>query len=206
VDVDEEDSKWSRLLDLYGEIDEDPRWDYLREPGIRLVPGDGPETAEAARIMVVGEAPGAVENGTGKPFVGPSGEALNELLGLAHLTRSQVFVTNVIKYRPAGNRTPSFGESVMARDVLRREWKIINPGLTIAVGAVAHKVLHPGGVDGTLALSRMVQGSLVSPKPGKYFTSIYHPAFGLRYPAVRDRIEAAWDLLGAEIQRVRRGE
>jgi uracil-DNA glycosylase len=195
----ERDTKWSRLLDVYSGIEDSGAWKHLRHPGIRLVQGDGQETAETARVLLVGEAPGAIENGTGRPFSGPSGGVLEELLAVAGLARSQCFITNVVKYRPEGNRTPSLGEAIAGRPGLRAEYKIIRPLLTVCIGAVSHKIIHPSGVNGSEALGKMRQGALTPMRGGGYCTSIYHPAFGMRYKAFQEKIELAWQLLGEEI-------
>lgn len=196
------ETKWGKLLAVYAEIEDAKLWPHLRSPGIRLVPGDGPETAETARVMVVGEAPGAVENGSGRPFSGPSGRLLDELLAVAGLERNQCFITNVVKYHPLGNRTPGLGEAIVGRAPLRAEFRIITPILVVCVGAVAHKIVHPHGVDGSEALSKMQQGALTIMRNGAYATSIYHPAFGIRYPKARERIEEAWHKLGEEIAEI----
>ena len=192
------DTKWDRLLDLYIEIDEDPRWNHLRTSGIRLVKGDGRETAETARIMIVGEAPGANENGQGRPFVGASGRVLNDLLAAARLDRSKVFITNVLKYRPPGNRTPSTLEGLHGQEELRREWTILRPTLTIAVGATAHWVLR--GSLLSLSYTPHAEFALFGKgQPYTYITSMYHPAYGLRNEKMRLPIEAEWVRLGEMI-------
>lgn len=192
--------KWGKLLDVYTEVDGDPRWTYLRHPGIRLVRGDGQESAEEARVFICGEAPGAVENGAGKSFMGPSGRVLDQLLSLAGLGRRQCFITNVLKYRPAGNATPGVGEAFMARDALRKEWTIINPVLTIAVGAVAHKLLNPAEI----ALMNFEHGALWTypNNDQRFVTSVFHPAFAMRYPRFREPMETSWELLGEQIDNV----
>jgi hypothetical protein len=113
-------SKWEHLLDVYDSIEEDASFDHLRRPGIRLVRGDGQHNAETARVMLVGEAPGAQENGAGRPFVGQSGMVLEGLLNRAGFWRENVFITNVVKYRPEGNRTPSLREQLDSTPYLRR--------------------------------------------------------------------------------------
>lgn len=192
-----EQDKWGKLLDVYSAIDGEDKWGYLRQPGIRLVKGDGQETAETARVFICGEAPGAVENGAGKPFMGPSGRVLGELLGLAGLEREQCFITNVLKYRPLGNRTPGAGEGFMARDALRKEWAIINPVLTIAVGAVAHRLLHPAEV----ALMNLAQGELwtYAGRNNAFVTSVFHPAFAMRNQRWQEPMEEAWERIGLQI-------
>lgn len=197
----EQETKWGKLLTLYSEIDGESKWSHLRRPGIRLVRGDGEETAETARVFICGEAPGAVENGAGRPFVGPSGRVLEGLLELAGLRREQCFITNVVKYRPQGNATPGAGEAFQARDALRREWSIINPILTIAIGAVAHRLLHPAEV----ALMNLDQGQLWtygSNVKGRFVTSIFHPAFAMRNKRFQEPMEKSWELLGEQINHV----
>ena len=192
-----EQGKWLNLLDLYGEIEDEPKWSYLRGPGIRLIKGDGEETAEIARVMIVGEGPGAVDNGAGKPFAGAAGELLDACLEVAGLKREQCFVTNVLKYRSRDNRAPGLGEALMAQDALRAEWAIINPLLTIAIGAVAHRLLNPNPV----ALQNFPQGEIwtFAGRSDLYMTSMFHPAFGLRYPRYRKQIEWSWETLGQMI-------
>lgn len=186
--------KWDRLLELYASVNDDSHWDDLRRPGINMVPGDGPETSESAEILIVGEAPGAQENGACRPFVGPSGIMLSRLMELAGLERGQTFITNVVKYRPPGNRTPTTREIVFAQRVLREEWKIIHPVLTIAVGTTAQKALN---------LLRPDHGVLRPFGRGDgLVTSVYHPAFGLRQPKAQEWIEQEWQRLGEELDAV----
>lgn len=192
-----EGGKWLDLLDLYGDIEDEVKWSYLRHPGMRLIKGDGEETAETARVMIVGEAPGAVDNGNGRPFSGGTGELLDQCLEQAGLKRSQCFVTNVLKYRTRDGRPPGVGESLMAKDALRAEWGIINPLLTIAIGATAHYLLNPSMV----ALANFPQGEIwtFAGRSDLYVTSMFNPTMGLRYPRYRTMIEESWDLLGRMI-------
>ena len=189
--------KWTQLLDVYDEIECDPFWDYLRAPGIRLVKGDNNETAETARVLVVGEAPGARENGQGRPFVGSSGRVLNDLLLLAGLSREQVFVTNVVKYRPPGNATPNIAAILHGQEALRKEWSILRPRLTIAVGATAHSAIHPVGHSMSLSAARGSYAPWEYAKaPDHWCISQYHPAYGLRNPNAQPIMERDWEQLG----------
>jgi DNA polymerase len=187
---------------VYASIEDDKPWPNLLQPGIRLVRGDGPETCETARVLVVGEAPGAVENGSGRPFSGPSGGVLESLLGLAGLEKDQCFITNVVKYRTIGNRPPGLGDAYGGRKYLRAEYRIIRPLLTICLGAAAHKVLHPRGVDGSESLTRMRQGELMPYANGSYVTSLFHPAFAIRFPREQEPMEEAWSLIGDQIAEI----
>lgn len=127
------------LDDVYREIKDDPYWDHLRLPGIAFVPGYGQRTRPS--VMIVGEAPGATENHRQRPFCGPSGRVLDHLMDVAGLRLgarredppghgdktdpapftdpANAFVTNVVKYRPPGNRTPTINEIIHARDGFR---------------------------------------------------------------------------------------
>jgi uracil-DNA glycosylase family 4 len=193
-------SKWLQLLEVYDEYADDPAFDKLRLPGIRLVRGDGPETAETARVMVVGEAPGAQENGAGRPFVGASGRVLDSMLNLAGLWRHDCFITNVVKYRPmvnGQNVPPALIEQIDSANYLRHEWLIIKPLLTIAVGAVAHNALRSGGLS--LSMTRRGELHYFGPQrtgePRRWVTSQYHPAYGLRKPEIRAESEKNWETL-----------
>ena len=188
-------SKWLQLLDVYEEIEEDPNWNHLRRPGIILVKGDNHETAETATVMVVGEAPGARENGAGRPFVGASGNVLDQLMGLAGLDRKAAFITNVVKYRPEGNRTPNTRELFLGQRTLRKEWLVIRPKLTIAVGATAHSAIHPVGYMMSLTATPSEPYEYNRAR-GSFCVSVYHPAYGLRQPKMQDRMERQWERLG----------
>jgi len=125
------------LEDIYEQVRADPFWSHLRMPGIRLVGGTGPADPEA---MIIGEAPGAVENTRGLPFSGPSGGMLSQFLHLAGLSRGVVFITNTVKYRPPGNRTPTTKEIAHGAGCLRQEYLAIgSPGLVITLGVVARR-------------------------------------------------------------------
>ena len=187
--------KWLRLLDVYEEIEEDSWWDHLRRPGIRLVRGDNSETAETASVMVVGQNPGAQENGAGRPFVGASGIVLNQLLELAGLARDRVFITNAVKYHTAGNTAPSIAEVIHGQPTLRKEWLIIRPKMTIAVGATAHSAIHPVGYLMSLSATPSDPYEYQRAR-GHYCVSVYHPAFGLRNKNMQPKIEEQWERLG----------
>lgn len=118
---------------------------------------------------------------------------LNDLLKVAGLARDRVFVTNVVKYRPPGNRTPSGREVEDGRTALRAEWAIIAPRLTIAVGRPAQTALglkeSPHGIIG--AWDRAGTALVVS---------VYHPAFGMRWKKARTWIENEWEQLAEGIK------
>jgi uracil-DNA glycosylase len=130
-----------QLEAVYQAVHEDPYWAHLRYPGINLVEGYGQRDPKLCRVLIVGEAPGATENNKGRPFCGPSGRVLNLLMAEAGIRLDDVrgceavchppqgccggpfkeyesanaFVTNVVKYRPPGNRTPSIYDIMHAK-------------------------------------------------------------------------------------------
>lgn len=212
--IDLSSTKLEQLDKIYQEIEDDPFWDYLRQPGIQLVRGDGPPDA---KIMIVGEAPGAQENGAGRPFVGASGRVMDQLIGLmatgpeSSVTdepfRNRCFVTNVVKYRPAGNATPRLSAILHARESLRKEWMVVRPRLTIAVGTVAHTAIHREGYR-SIASCRLQAGQPYEyarksdAEVRRYCISIYHPAYAMhqrdpkKKQQIQDMIERDWEALG----------
>jgi DNA polymerase len=104
--------------------------------------GDGPLNAP---FVLVGEAPGAEEVKQGRPFVGPSGQLLFEMLAAVGVRRRMCYVTNVVLYRPPGNRTPEQFEIASSRKRLAAEILAVRPGLVITLGAVALHAVSPAG-------------------------------------------------------------
>ena len=148
-----------------------------------------------ADLMFIGEGPGAEEDRQGLPFVGPAGELLNKIIRAIGLTREQVYIANVVKCRPPGNRDPQPDEAAACRPFLERQIELIRPKVIVALGRVAAQALL--GTDQPLGRLRgrwhTVQGvpAMVT----------YHPAALLRnaawkrptwedMQAVRDRLAA----------------
>ncbi len=103
------------------------------------VPGEG---SLNARVLFVGEAPGFNEDKQGRPFVGAAGKFLNELLEIAGLKREQVYITNVVKCRPPGNRDPMDDEiEICTTNYLQHQFRMIKPRLTVALGRISGRVL-----------------------------------------------------------------
>jgi DNA polymerase len=134
--------------------------------------------------------------------VGPSGRILDDLLGVAGLDRSKVFVTNVVKYRPPGTETPNLAAVLHAQEALRREFMIIRPKLTILVGAVAHGAMHP--MRGLWNLGLAIQAGVMhysGTDPYQYVVSEYHPQYGVRGGTkVQEKMERDWAALGEWIE------
>lgn len=139
------------------------------------VPGEGDPEAE---IMFVGEAPGAREDETGRPFVGSAGKFLEEMLASIKLKRSQVFITNIVKYRPPGNRDPLPEEIKACLPYLLAQIKVIEPKLVIFLGRHSMNVFFP-----ELKISQ-AHGQPVR-RSGQVFLPLYHPAAALYNGAMR---------------------
>ena len=130
------------LDDVWEDYVADPAFATLRRPGIRLVPGRG-QTSHP-RAMLVGEAPGALENLHGRPFIGPWGILLGRMMQVAGLSWADVYATQVVKYWPPldnGSHRPSEDVIVAGASYLRREYAAVQPDCIVAIGAVAHSVL-----------------------------------------------------------------
>lgn len=156
----------------------------------QLVPGTGPA---GARVMVIGEAPGAKEDAAGEPFVGPSGRLLDELLAEAGLSRETVFITNVFKARPPGNRDPTAAEIAHHRPWLERQVELIDPALMVPLGRHALKHL---AADAGIA---EVHGTRIE-RDGRTIFPLYHPAAALHNPRLRPVLTADAMALGRALR------
>ncbi len=180
------------LPDIYDAYRADHRFDHLRSTGIVLVPGEG---SSRPNVFIVGEAPGAMENTHKRPFVGASGAVLRSLIrDAAGLEERDWFITNVVKYRPPGNRTPEPQEIDASVPYLRREYASLgSPAVIVAVGGVAFSVFRPEGERGGI-LSR--SGEPITLKGGKALWPMIHPAYGLRNSQARPAMEKHWEQFG----------
>jgi DNA polymerase len=132
---------------------------------------------QRARLMVVGEAPGADEDRQGEPFVGRAGQLLDAMLAAIGLARDQVYIANILKCRPPGNRNPAVEEVAACQGFLERQIDLLQPQLILAVGAIAaHNLLGSEESVGRLR-------GRVHPLPsGVPVLVTYHPAYLLRRP------------------------
>ena len=150
----------------------------LHESRKKSVPGDGPATAE---IMFIGEGPGFHENEQGHPFVGASGKFLDQLLAQAGVTRSDVFIANVVKCRPPGNRDPLPDELAACDLYLEAQIKAINPSIIVTLGRFSMNKFFPG------AKISAVHGQMQ--KIGERFViPMFHPAAALHQAALKPSI------------------
>lgn len=152
----------------------------LHRGATNAVPGEGPVPAE---VMLIGEAPGWHEDKQGVPFIGAAGQFLDELLKGIGLDRTNVFITNVVKHRPPGNRDPLPDEIVACAPYLERQIELVRPHAIVTLGR--------------FSMARWFAGQRISqihgqPKQFEHFVVIpmYHPAAALHQGALRATIEA----------------
>lgn len=139
-----------------------------------------------ARLMLVGEAPGHNEDLRGEPFVGAAGQLLDELLQGIGTDRSQVYIANVLKCRPPGNRDPMQDEIDCCKGFLREQIRLIHPDVVVTLGNFATKLLMPT----TYGITR-VRGTVVDWWLGAKLIPTFHPAAALRgRPQVRQEMRA----------------
>ena len=145
----------------------------------QVVPGDGPEHAE---IMFIGEAPGFNEDQQGLPFVGAAGKFLDELLSSAGLQRNEVYICNVIKCRPPGNRDPLPLEIETCRPWLDQQIQLVNPKVIVTLGRYSLARYFPkesiSRIHGT---PRRMDGRIIFP--------MYHPAAALHQQSLKGAIQ-----------------
>lgn len=146
----------------------------------RPVPGEGPANAE---IMFIGEGPGFHENEQGRPFVGAAGKYLEELLGKINLKRTDVFITNVVKCRPPGNRDPLPDELTACSGYLERQIQVINPKVIVTLGR--YSMAHFW--DNAKISSIHGQGMIVR---GRLVVAMYHPAAALHQYSLKETVDA----------------
>lgn len=165
----------------------------LHESRKKAVAGEGPADAE---IMFIGEAPGFHENEQGRPFVGASGKFLDQLLQQAGLTRSGVFIANVVKCRPPDNRDPEPGELAACSKYLNAQIESINPSIIVTLGRISMGTYFPG------AKITSIHGQMQK-IGGRFIIPMYHPAAALHQPALRPSILADFAKLPDQLNEAR---
>lgn len=143
----------------------------------------------AADWLIVGEAPGAEEDLTGEPFVGRAGRLLDQMLLAVGLDRSRVYIANVLKCRPPGNRDPQAGEIAECIGYLHRQIALLQPRIILVVGRVAAQAL----LAQEQPLGRMRGQAWTLPGGRTPVVVTYHPAYLLRKPS--EKAKAWQDLL-----------
>ncbi len=168
----------SELTDLAKEVSTCTRC-ILAKTRTKAVPGEGPEHAA---IMFVGEGPGFHEDQQGRPFVGAAGNFLNELLQSIGLKREDVFITNVVKCRPPGNRDPLPEEIEACRQFLDRQIALIKPKVVVTLGRFSMARAFPNEkISAIHGRPRKIDGIVYVP--------MFHPAAALHQPSLRKTVE-----------------
>lgn len=169
----------------------------LREVAIQAVPGDGNPDAD---IMFVGEAPGKKEDEQGKPFVGAAGKFLSEMLGSINLKREDIYITNVVKYRPPENRDPEPEEIEACMPWLHEQIKIIEPKIIVTLGRHAMEHFIPGK-----KISEVHGQAFRRTFPDigeQIFFALYHPAAALYNGSMRATLIADFKKIPKVIEKL----
>ena len=143
------------------------------------VPGEGNVLSD---VLLVGEGPGAREDATGRPFVGPAGQLLTELLRGIGWEREDVFITNVVKCRPPGNRDPEPDEAAACAGYLDRQEAALDPAVVVTLGRHSLQRYLPGARIGS------VHGQLRRSFSGQHVFPMYHPAAALHQASLRETL------------------
>ena len=172
----------------------------LKRTATNTVIGDGnPQAA----LMIVGEAPGAEEDRQGLPFVGPAGRLLDRMLAAIGLDRSSVYITNMLPWRPPGNRSPTAEELAICQPFLERQIELIAPRILVLVGGIAAKALLNRREGITRLRGQWFPFSTPRMEGAIQATATFHPAYLLRTPSAKREV---WrDLLEIE-DKMKNGE
>ena len=174
--------KASRLAELGEEIISDNVCPELGKVATQLVLGDGNPDAD---IVFIGEAPGKAEDEQGLPFVGASGRFLNEMLEAAGLVRDDVYITNIVKYRPPNNRDPLPAEKAAFWPYLMRQLEIIEPRVVITLGRHSMESFIPDAKIST----RHGRPERVTYRDREFLViPLYHPAAALYNGSMRQTL------------------
>jgi len=159
----------------------------------RAVPGEGPGNAE---VLLIGDGPGFYENEQGRPFVGQAGKFLDELLQSAGFKRPDVFITNVVKCRPPGNRDPQPEELVACSSYLDRQIEAIQPRVIVTLGRYSMaRFLQNAKISEVHGQAVWVRGRLI--------VAMYHPAAALHQPSLKPQLEQDFARLPEFIEQAR---
>ena len=168
----------SELSEMYREIQACQKC-ILSHGRTNAVPGEGPEDAD---IMFIGEGPGFHEDRLGRPFVGAAGNFLEELLRSIDLTREDVYISNVVKCRPPGNRDPQPAEIEACRPYMDKLIELIRPRVVVTLGRFSMQRYFPGASISRIHGQPKRVGSMI-------YYPMFHPAAALHQPRWRPLVE-----------------
>ena len=154
----------------------------LAKNAIQLVRGDG---ATDADIVFIGEAPGKKEDETGQPFMGAAGKLLGSMLETIDITRDDVYITNIVKYRPPNNRDPKPAEKAAFLPFLIRELEVIDPKVVVTLGRHSMEYFLP---DAKIGEVHGLPQEIVFGSKTITFVPLYHPAYALYNGAKRETL------------------
>lgn len=194
--MDDKGARLERIAEEVRQLEESPLYEYRTSNGYRPVPGEGDPDAS---IMLVGEAPGRREAQTGRPFVGRAGRVLEILLESIGLDRDDVYITNVVKDRPPGNRDPYVEEIQLYGPFLQRQIEIIQPDVIATLGRFAMDYMLQeydlpqrgqtiGELHGQVLHAETPHGEL-------RIVPLYHPAAGFYNRDLEDTMERDFEVL-----------
>src|SRR5437763_9006131 len=167
------------LKEVAAEVSTCPKCDLCKSR-TKAVPGEG---NPHARIRFIGEGPGFHEDRQGRPFVGPAGQFLEEVLASINLKRTDVFITNVVKCRPPGNRDPLPAEINACNDYLERQIAAIDPEVIVTLGRHSMAKFFGGEkISSIHGRGRKIDGRLC--------IAMYHPAAGLHQQSLKETIRS----------------
>jgi len=183
----------AKLDDIKQKILDDKVCPELAEGATQLVFGDGNPEAE---LVFVGEAPGKNEDLQGLPFVGAAGKFLNEMLEMIGLKRADVYITNIVKYRPPNNRDPYPDEKLAFMPYLESQLEVIQPALTVTLGRHSLNCFLPD-----LSISQ-VHGQPKRYK-GRVYLPLFHPAAALYNGSMRQTLIDDFALIPTIIKKIK---
>ncbi len=187
-----ESSKSEALAEIARAIEADNVTPHLRATATQLVFGAGKPDAD---LMFIGEAPGKNEDLQGEPFVGAAGKFLNEMLGTIGLERKDIYISNIVKYRPPENRDPTPEEIAEFVPYLKRQIAVIKPKLVVFLGRHSMSVFLP-----ELKISQ-AHGKPVR-KGGQVYLPLFHPAAALYNGGMRETLLADFALIPLILEKI----
>ncbi len=159
----------------------------LKNQALNTVFADG---NSSSKIMLIGEAPGAEEDKSGKPFVGAAGQLLNKMLAAINLDRNSVYITNIVPWRPPNNRAPNTEEILQCLPFIQKHIEIIQPSILVLLGGTATKAILATTLGITKLRGNWHKYNSLSIKEPIPIMAMYHPAFLLRSPGHK---KEAWE-------------
>lgn len=166
---------------------------HLRENCTQVVMGEG---GIDKKIMFIGEAPGATEDKQGRPFVGRAGQLLKKIFSAIDIQRKDVYISNIVKCRPPGNRKPTISEAKTCSSILKAEFALINPKVIVPMGATAFNHLLDSQNSITDSRGKWFQ------RGNYFFLPTFHPAYLLRNSNMKKYVWRDFQLIKKAIERI----